>query len=160
MIGFAATTDVGAPLATAASCAPFALLAYRSAYSAAIDASEVLASRLAPTPGRDAGSFCVDRAQQVYPDDDGAATYSTEFHQTLQVGAPEMAAPAFAQALADNATGLTGHGFPALLIQGGQDVAVSALAQERFANRRAHPPLALLAALTAALRPLPQRHRR
>jgi len=130
-IGFAATTDVTALLATAAYYAPFVLLAYRSTYGDAIDPAEVLAPRFVPTLAQDAGSFCVDRAQQVYPYD-GAATYTAAFHQALQAGMPEAAAPAFARALAANATGLSGHGLPALLVQGGQDVIVRDATQERF----------------------------
>jgi len=63
VIGFAATTDVGALLASAAYDAPFVLLAYRSAYGAAIDPSEVVAPRFVPTLEQDAGSFCANRAQ-------------------------------------------------------------------------------------------------
>ena len=131
VMGFAATTDVEALLATAAYYAPFVLLAYRSVYGDEIDPAQVLAPRFVPTLEQDAGAFCVDRAQQVYPYD-GAGTYTPEFHRALQAGDPGAVAPAFAAALAANETGLSGHGLPALVVQGGQDVIVLDRTQERF----------------------------
>jgi acetyl esterase/lipase len=133
VMGFAATTDVEALLATAAYYAPFVLLAYRSIYGDAIDAAQVLAPRFVPTLEQDAGAFCVDRAQQVYPYD-GAGTYTADFHRALQAGDPGAVAPEFARALAANATGLSGHGLPALVVQGGQDVIVLDRTQERFVD--------------------------
>lgn len=130
-IGYAATTDVAALLATAAYYAPYVLLAYRDAYGYAIDPAQVLAPRFLPDLTREAGGICVDRAQQVYPYD-VAAAYTPAFSRALQAGRPEAAAPAFARALAANATGLTGHGLPALVIQGGQDVIVRDATQEAF----------------------------
>lgn len=130
-IGHAATTDVVALLATAAYYAPFVLLAYRDAYGDAIDPAHVLAPRFVPGLAAQAGVFCVDRAQQVYPYE-GAAAYTPAFHAALQAGRPEAVAPAFASALRANATGLTGHGLPALVVQGGQDVIVRDATQEAF----------------------------
>lgn len=131
VMGFAATTDVEALLATAAYYAPFVLLSYRSVYGDDVDPTQVLAPRFVPTLEQDAGAFCVDRAQQVYPYD-GAGTYTEAFHLALQSGDPAAAAPGFARALEANATGLTGHGLPALLVQGGHDVIVLDRTQERF----------------------------
>ena len=130
-IGYAATTDVAALLATAAYYAPYVLLAYRDAYGEDIDPAEVLAPRFLPGLDREAGGICVDRAQQLYPYD-GAAAYTPGFHFALQAGHPEAVAPAFARALAANATGLTGHGLPALVVQGGRDVIVRDATQEAF----------------------------
>ena len=86
-IGFAATTDVTALLATAAYYAPYVLLSYRRVYGAdVIDPAQVLAPHFVPRLEQEAGTFCVDRAQEVYPYD-GAATYSVVFHTALQAGA-------------------------------------------------------------------------
>jgi hypothetical protein len=97
----------------------------------AIDPAQVLAARFVPTLEQDAGAFCVDRAQQVYPYD-GAGTFTAAFHRALQTGDPASVAPEFALALAMNETGLSGHGLPALVVQGGQDVIVRDATQERF----------------------------
>lgn len=150
VMGFAATTDVEALLATAAYYAPFVLLAYRSVYGVAIDPAEVLAPRFLPTLEQDAGAFCVDRAQQVYPYD-GAGTYTAAFHEALRAGDPGAVAPAFARALAANETGLSGHGLPALVVQGGQDVIVRDRTQERFVEAlcAAGSPVAYLNVPTA-----------
>ncbi len=131
VMGFAATTDVEALLATAAYYAPFVLLAYRSIYGDAVDPAQVLAPRFVAALEQDAGAFCVDRAQQVYPYD-GAGTYTAAFHRALQAGDPGAVAPDFAHALAINETGLSGHGLPALVVQGGRDVIVLDRTQERF----------------------------
>jgi acetyl esterase/lipase len=132
-IGYAATTDVTELLATAAYYAPFVLLSYRSTYGPAIDPAAVLLPRFARDLEREAGSFCVDRAQQVYSYD-GAGTYDPEFHRALQARDLERLTPALALALEENRTGLSGHGFPALLVQGGQDVIVRDATQLRFAS--------------------------
>lgn len=131
VMGFAATTDVEALLATAAYYAPFVLLSYRSIYGDTIDPAQVLAPRFLPNLEGEAGFFCVDRAQQVYTLD-GAGTYTPAFHEALQAGDPASVAPEFALALAMNETGLTGHGLPALVVQGGRDVIVLDATQERF----------------------------
>lgn len=132
-IGHAATTDVAALLATAGYYAAYVLLAYRDAYGEAIDPAQVLAPRFLADLAGQAGELCVDRTQQIYPYD-VAAVYTPAFHHALQAGRPEEAAPAFARALAENATGLSGHGLPALVIQGGQDVVVRDATQEAFVS--------------------------
>jgi acetyl esterase/lipase len=130
-IGYAATTDVTELLATAAYYAPFVLLAYRSTYGPAIDPAQVLAPRFAVNLEQEAGSFCVDRAQQVYAYE-GERTYTPEFHRALQARDLAPLTPALALALEQNSTGLAGHGFPALVVQGGRDVIVRDVTQERF----------------------------
>lgn len=131
-IGFAATTDVAALLATAAYYAPYVLLSYRAVYGAdTIDPAQVLAPRFVARLEQDAGTMCVDRAQAVYPFD-GADAYTVIFHTALQAGAAVAAAPGFARALEANATGLSGHRVPALVVQGGRDVIVRDATQERF----------------------------
>jgi acetyl esterase/lipase len=130
-VGHAATTDVTALLATAGYYAAYVLLAYRDAYGEGIEPAQVLAPRFLADLVGEAGTVCVDRAQQIYPYD-VAALYTPAFHRALQAGRPEEVAPAFARALAANATGLSGHGLPALVIQGGQDVVVRDATQEAF----------------------------
>ncbi|MFU8888054.1 MAG: lipase family protein [Trueperaceae bacterium] len=130
-VGHAATTDVTALLATAGYYAGYVLLAYRDAYGEGIDPAQVLAPRFLADLAGEAGELCVDRTQLIYPYA-VAALYTPAFHRALQAGSPEEAAPAFARALAANATGLAGHGLPALVVQGGQDVVVRDAAQEAF----------------------------
>jgi len=76
----------------------------------------------------------VDRAQAVYSYD-GRTLFTPEFSLGLSQGDVSAAAPGFAAALAENNTGLSGHGLPALIIQGGQDVIVSDRVQELFVER-------------------------
>ncbi len=132
VIGFAATTDVEALMREAAFYSPYIVLSYLDAYGPVqVDPSEILAARWLPGLESNAGSVCVDRAQQIYPMD-GAELYTSEFHTALMAGNVASAAPGFATALTANRTGLSGHGVPALVIQGGRDVIVSDAVQETF----------------------------
>lgn len=132
VIGFAATTDVAALLGEAAYYAPYVVLSYRSVYGAdKVDPAQVLGERWLRDLDATAGTICVDRAQQVYPFA-GAPMYTAAFERGLRQGDLSAAAPGFADALKANHTGLSGHGVPALVIQGGRDVIVSDRVQERF----------------------------
>lgn len=132
VIGFAATTDVAALLGEAAYYAPYVVLSYRSIYGAGeVDPAQVLGARWLRDLDATAGTICVDRAQQVYPFQ-GAPMYADAFERGLRQGDLSVAAPGFADALKANHTGLSGHGVPALVIQGGRDVIISDRVQERF----------------------------
>lgn len=132
VIGFAATTDVEALMREAAFYSPYIVLSYLDVYGPVqVDPAEILGARWLPGLESNAGAVCVDRAQQIYPMD-GSGMYTAEFHAALLAGNTASAAPGFATALAANNTGLTGHGVPALVIQGGRDVIVSDGVQERF----------------------------
>ena len=132
VIGFAATTDVEALMREAAFYSPYIVLSYLDAYGPVqVDPAQILALRWLPGLEGNAGSVCVDRAQQIYPMD-GASMYTREFNDALMAGNLASVVPGFATALAANNTGLSGHGVPALVIQGGRDVIVSDAVQERF----------------------------
>lgn len=135
VLSFAGTADVQALLSEAAYYAPYVVLSYRAIYGAAlIEPALILASRWLPNLAAEGALACVDRVQVMYPYD-GAALFTPEFNDALQQGDVSEVAPGFAAALAENSTGLTGHGVPALVIQGGRDVIVSDAVQERFVER-------------------------
>lgn len=144
-IGFAATTNVRDLLGQAAFYAPYVALAYQAAYGVeAIRLEEIFGGVWLDLIQATAGTVCVDRAQQLYPYD-GAALYLPEFYQALLTGSASTAT-GFLDALDENSTGLTGHGLPALLIQGGNDIIVTDRTQERFVTElcRAGSPVRYL----------------
>lgn len=135
VIGFAATTDVEALMGEAAYYSPYIVMSYRDIYGPVqVNPSEILAARWLPGLDSEAGSVCVDRAQQIYPME-GRSMYTAAFNEALETGNLAAVAPGFATALNANSTGLSGHGVPSLVIQGGRDVIVSDAVQERFVER-------------------------
>jgi pimeloyl-ACP methyl ester carboxylesterase len=73
----------------------------------------------------------VDQFQQYYPLD-GAQLYTPEFHRALYGGTLQDDFPAFHARLEENKSGLSGHGLPALIVQGNQDIIVTTPAQTVF----------------------------
>ncbi len=131
VMGFAATTDVQALLSEAAYYAPYVVLSYMNIYGLDVNPAEILAARWLADLESTAGDVCVDRAQLLYPAD-SASMFTDAFEAALRLRGDESAAVGFLRALAENNTGLSGHGVPALVIQGGRDVIVSDATQERF----------------------------
>lgn len=132
VMGFAGTTDVQALMGEAAFYAPYIVLSYRSVYGPdQVDPAQIFASRWLPNLESTAGSVCVDRAQVVYPFD-GPSMYTPAFESALRRNDLHSVVPGFAAALDANNTGLSGHGVPSLVIQGGRDIIITDPVQERF----------------------------
>ena len=132
MIGYGATTDVEPLFLEGPYYAPYVLASWSAIYGAErVGASSVLDARWLPSLANDALQVCVDRAQQIYPFDVDAM-FTAEFARALRAGALEEAFPQLAALFAENKTGLSGHGLPALVVQGGRDVIVHDRTQERF----------------------------
>ena len=132
LIGYGATTDVEPLFLEGPFYAPYVLASWSAIYgSAAVEAASVLAPRWLPSLTTDALQVCVDRAQQIYPFDVDAM-FTPAFASALRAGALTAEFPALAALFAENKTGLSGHGLPALVVQGGQDVIVRDPTQERF----------------------------
>lgn len=132
LIGYGATTDVLPLFAEGPYYAPYVIASWSAIYGAEqVDAGAVLAERWLPTLAREAVSVCVDRAQQIYPFDIDQM-YTPAFAAALRQGTVERDFPGLYALFAENNTGLSGHGLPALMVQGGQDVIVRDPTQERF----------------------------
>ncbi len=132
MIGFGATTDVLPLFIEGPFYAPYILASWSAIYGAdQVDAPSILAERWLPSLQREALSVCVDRAQQLYPFDVDAM-YTPEFARALRAGTLESDFPGINALFLENTTGLSGHGLPALVVQGGRDVIVHDPTQERF----------------------------
>lgn len=132
MIGYAPTTDVLPLFAEGPYYAPYVIASWSTIYGPEqVDAAAVLAERWVPTLAREAIEACVDRAQQIYPFDIDQM-YTSEFAAALRRGTVDREFPGLYALFVENTTGLSGHGLPALLVQGGQDVIVRDPTQERF----------------------------
>ena len=132
IIGFAATTSVTALLKEGAYYAPHVLYSYASMYGLQrIDPAEYLQERWARTLEQDANSMCVDEFQNFYPFD-GRKLFRPEFYEALHADRLAEQYPALAEALAANHSGVSGHGLPALVVQGDADAIVTTPTQARF----------------------------
>ena len=132
MIGYGATTDVQPLFLEGPFYAPYVLASWSAIYGREqVDPAAVLAERWLPSLQNEALSVCVDRAQQIYPFD-VEAMYTPEFARALRTGTLARDFPGLHALFEENATGLSGHGLPALVVQGGQDVIVHDATQERF----------------------------
>jgi pimeloyl-ACP methyl ester carboxylesterase len=134
VIGFAATTNVTTLLKEGAYYAPHVLYSYSSMYGRQqIEPADYLQERWARTLEIDANSMCVDEFQKLYPFD-GRQLYRPEFYEALHGDRLGESYPALAAALFANRSGVSGHGLPALLVQGDADAIVTTASQTRFAE--------------------------
>ena len=131
VIGYGATTNVERLLREGPYYAPYIVESYRTAYED-FDPAQVLAERLLPTLQTVAREDCVDRVQQFYPFD--ASVYTPEFAAALYGDRLAETFPETKRVLDDNRTGLSGHGLPALIIQGEDDVIARTPTQELFVS--------------------------
>lgn len=132
MIGYGATTNVARLLREGPYYAPYIVQSYSTTYGEqAFDPAEVLNARWLPTLQKDVGTRCVDKMQEYYPFD-GKLVYAPEFAAALYGGTLEADFPSIARILEENRTGLSGHGLPALIVQGEEDVIVQNPTQTLF----------------------------
>ena len=83
-----------------------------------------------PTLETVANTECVDQIQQFYPFD--ASVYEPAFAAALYGDGLAETFPEVKRVLDENRTGLSGHGLPALIIQGDDDVIVRNPTQALF----------------------------
>lgn len=132
MIGYGATTDVEPLFLEGPYYAPYVLASWMAIYGEErVDPASVLAARWLPALSGEALQVCVDRAQVIFPFDVDAM-YTPAFAAALRAGTLDRDFPSLAAIFAENKTGLSGHGLPGLVVQGGQDVIVRDPTQERF----------------------------
>jgi acetyl esterase/lipase len=75
--------------------------------------------------------MCVDQFQRYYPFD-GRSLFQPQFYAALHGGRLKSEFPALAAAFEENSSGLSGHGLPALVVQGGEDIIITTSSQDRF----------------------------
>jgi 2-dehydropantoate 2-reductase len=95
------------------------------------DPAAYLQEKWARTLEADMNRMCVDAFQKYYGFD-GRRVYRPEFHSALYGHRLAELYPSLAARLAENKTGLAGHGLPALIVQGGTDFIVTSATQSLF----------------------------
>jgi acetyl esterase/lipase len=143
VMGFGATCDVAALLKDGPEFASYIIYTYSVMYGTSqVDPAELLQERWARSLAVDVERMCVDQFQFYYPSD-GAKLYTPYFHQALYGDRLPETFPAVAARLAENSSGLSGHGLPAIVFQGTEDHVIRTPSQDRFveALRQAGSPV-------------------
>lgn len=131
-IGFGSTNDVEALLREGTCYAPLIFYTYQVLYGKAdVDPAACLLEKWAATLEADVTTMCVDQFQKYYGFDP-LKVYRPEFRHALYGGTLAGSYPGLAARLAENRTGLDGHGLPALVVQGGADFIVTSKTQAVF----------------------------
>ena len=132
VIGFGSTNDVEALLREGTCYAPLIFSTYEVLYGRSdIDPSAYLQEKWARTLDADVTRMCVDQFQKYYGFD-GRRVYRPDFYSALYGHHLVELYPSLAARLAENTTGLAGHGLPALVVQGGADFIVTSATQSLF----------------------------
>ena len=143
VIGFGGTTDVEALLREGPAYAPLIFYTYTVMYGTGdVDPAAYLQEHFARSLEKDVYRMCIDQFQSYYSYD-GAKVYRPDFHRALYGERLPELYPSLARRLAENRSGLAGHGLPALVAQGETDFIVTPASQKRFveALRRAGSPV-------------------
>jgi hypothetical protein len=132
VIGFGGTTDVEALLREGPAYAPLIFYTYSVMYGAGdVDPAAYLPEHFAKSLAEDVNRMCIDQFQTYYSYD-GAKVYRPDFHKALYGGRLSELYPRLARRLAENRSGLSGHGLPALVAEGETDFIITPATQKRF----------------------------
>ncbi|MBN1836534.1 MAG: hypothetical protein JW820_11835 [Spirochaetales bacterium] len=135
VIGYGPTTDLEALLREFPVVAPMAVYGFSRAYGVErFDPARILRDRWAADLAEDVVRQCVGGMQSYYPWS-ARELFRPEFAEALLEGRLAEAYPSIHRILRRHSTGLSGHRVPSLILQGGDDVVVSAASQERFVAR-------------------------
>lgn len=135
LVSYGGTMNVETLMREAAYYSPYILYTYRQMHGPElVNTDELLLGRWSRTLEQDVLSMCVDQFQLYYPFE-GAYLYSPGFHDSLTRGNLEVDYPELKRILDENIAGLTAHGIPSLVIQGGDDIIVTTKAQEDYVRR-------------------------
>ena len=132
IIGYGASTNVAALFREYPDVAPMAIYTYSKIYGThRFDPNQILLPRWAATLQKDVTRQCVGGMQAYYPASP-SLLFTPAFTEALTKGTMAKSFPEINRILAQNATGLSGHRIPALILQGTDDVVVSVASQEAF----------------------------
>ena len=134
VITYGSTNDVEALVREGPAYAPLIFYSYLSMYGTDdIQPERYLQDRWLPTFEADASTMAVDVFQAHYGFD-YKTLYRPEFAASLFAGTLAMDYPTLAARLSENHTGLSGHGVPALVLQGQTDFIVTPKSQTVFVD--------------------------
>ena len=122
IIGYGPSTNVENLLREWTVAAPLLAYAYATYYDA-FDPGLILQDRWLENLSVDATRQCIGAVQAYYPTEAGPL-YRPEFARALYDGTLEVDYPSIAALLDRNNAGLSGHGLPALIISGTDDIVV------------------------------------
>lgn len=134
IVGFGPTTIMSSLFQEFTFVAPWVLHSVATFQPGRIDPSSVLAEPYASRLAADAEALCILEAQAYYPASPGRL-FRPEFTQALENDALESEFPEIASLFEENDAGLTGHGIPAIVLQGVDDPVVHIESQNRFIAR-------------------------
>jgi len=134
-IGFGSTNNVETLMKTAAYYTPYILYTYWKLYGEdVVNPADFLRARWIPTLEEDINGMCVWDFQYYYPFRP-QDLYTPEFYEALVNGTLDQAFPGLRRVLDENLTGLSGHGIPALLVQGLDDIIILPQDQRVYAEQ-------------------------
>lgn len=134
IIGYGPTTDMEALFREFTVVAPMVIYTYAQLYGAdAFDPALILAERWLRNLEYDVTRQCVGGIQSYYPWTP-RALYRPAFANALLSGRLAEEFPQIHRILAENTTGLAGHGVPALILQGTDDIVVYQASQTQFVS--------------------------
>ncbi|MBU0928089.1 MAG: alpha/beta fold hydrolase [Spirochaetes bacterium] len=132
VVTYGSTNDVEALVREGVAYAPLILYSYMSMYGReGLEPSDYLQERWLPTFESDASTMPVDEFQAHFGYD-YTKLYAPAFAKALYGGTLAAEYPELARRLAENHTGLSGHGLPALVIQGDADFIATTATQTKF----------------------------
>jgi pimeloyl-ACP methyl ester carboxylesterase len=139
VIGYGPTTGLEAVFREFTVVAPMVVYAYSQIYGAGrFDPARILAAPWASRLADDVTRMCIGGIQSYYPNS-VRQMFQPAFAAALLEGRLADAYPGIHAILAENSAGLSGHGVPALILQGTDDPVVHRATQDAFviALRRA-----------------------
>ncbi|TFG79472.1 MAG: hypothetical protein E4H20_11960, partial [Spirochaetales bacterium] len=134
IITYGSTNDVEALVREGTAYAPLIFYSYMSMYGHdEIKPADYLKERWLPTFEQDASTMAVDVFQYHYGFD-YKPLYAPAFAKSLYGGRLAVDYPSLSARLAENHTGLSGHGLPTLVVQGANDFIVMPESQKKFVD--------------------------
>ncbi|MFW5742480.1 MAG: alpha/beta hydrolase family protein [Spirochaetota bacterium] len=132
LVGYGPTTAVDALFLEYPSVAPMVVQAYRTIYGdEAFDPLDILAEPWASSLAYDTTRQCVGGLQSYYPDR-ATKLFRIDFMKSLWARTLAVTHPGVHRIMQANRAGMAGHGIPALILQGTDDVVVDRRTQDEF----------------------------
>jgi len=132
LIGYGPTTAVDALFLEYPSVAPMVVQAYRTVYGdEAFDPLRIFAEPWASSLAYDTTRQCVGGLQSYYPDR-ATDLFRIDFMKSLWARTLAATHPGLHRIMEENRAGMAGHGVPALILQGTNDVVVDRWTQDEF----------------------------
>ncbi len=146
IIGYGPTTNLEALFLEFTVAAPLVVYSYSRIYgSERFNPQDILAERWAATLEHDVTRQCIGGIQSYYPMSP-ERLFTPRFVGALRAGTLAQEFPGIYAILEENSSGLSGHGLPALILQGGHDIVVHPPSQDAFVRAlcRAGSPVTYL----------------